>query len=72
MQGKFRLSVIYNVGHYMQEDDFKTTAQQFHDFVHVFRIPISIMETGQLKELGVGFFNSGIMEYKGGVKLSFA
>ena len=27
MQGKFRLSVLYNVGHYMQEDDFKGTAK---------------------------------------------
>lgn len=26
MQGRFKLSVIYNTGHYMQEDDYVNTA----------------------------------------------
>ena len=30
MQGKFRATVLHNVGHYMQEDDFKACAKSFH------------------------------------------
>jgi protein phosphatase methylesterase 1 len=30
MQGRFRLVVLHETGHYMHEDDFKNTAAQFH------------------------------------------
>lgn len=39
MQGKFRLSVINNVGHIVQEDDPKGTASVIRDFIQIFRIP---------------------------------
>ena len=39
MQGKFKLSVIKNVGHIVQEDNPKKTAEVINDFVKIFRIP---------------------------------
>jgi protein phosphatase methylesterase 1 len=39
MQGKFKLSVVGNVGHIMHEDDPKSTAEVVNGFVKTFRIP---------------------------------
>ena len=39
MQGKFKLSVISNVGHIIHEDDPKKTAEVIDNFVKIFRIP---------------------------------
>ena len=39
MQGKFKLLVLSNVGHFMHEDNPKNTAISLIDFVKVFRIP---------------------------------
>lgn len=39
MQGKFKVSVIHNVGHSVQEDDYHQTAKLFHEFLFQFRIP---------------------------------
>jgi hypothetical protein len=45
MQGKFKLSVINNVGHIIQEDDPKSTYGVIDQFISTFRI------TGKLTEL---------------------
>jgi hypothetical protein len=42
MQGKFKLSILHDVGHSVQEDDFKGTAILLHDFLMLFRIPSNI------------------------------
>ena len=39
MQGKFKLTVIENVGHNMQEDNPKRVAESFMHFLEQFRIP---------------------------------
>jgi hypothetical protein len=39
MQGKFRLNVIHNVGHSVQEDDYQATAHAVYDFIKIFKIP---------------------------------
>jgi len=41
MLGKFKFTILYNVGHYMQEDDYIETARAFNDFVRQFRLPIN-------------------------------
>lgn len=42
MQGKFKLTVLHNVGHSVQEDDFKGTARMLYDFMKDFRIPMTL------------------------------
>jgi protein phosphatase methylesterase 1 len=49
MQGKFRLVVLQNTGHSIQEDDPKNTAYNFHDFLIKFRIPTTVEELKHLK-----------------------
>lgn len=39
MQGKFKLTILYNVGHSIQEDDYKGLATMTYDMLHDFRIP---------------------------------
>jgi hypothetical protein len=42
MQGKFKLSILYNVGHSVQEDDYKGTARMLYEFLKDFRIPTTL------------------------------
>ena len=42
MQGKFKMLVIYNVGHIVHEDNPKNTAIALEDFIHAFRIPTKL------------------------------
>jgi hypothetical protein len=42
MQGKFKLMVLHNVGHSVQEDDYKGTARMLYDFLKDFRIPMTL------------------------------
>jgi hypothetical protein len=44
MQGKFKLTVLQNVGHSVQEDDYKGMANVIHELVSIFRIPQSKAE----------------------------
>jgi hypothetical protein len=44
MQGKFKLSVLHNVGHSVQEDDYKGMTNLIHELVAIFRIPQSKTE----------------------------
>ena len=42
MQGKFRVVVLHNVGHSVQEDDFKATARELYNLLKDFRIPMTL------------------------------
>lgn len=44
MQGKFKLIVLHNVGHSVQEDDHRGSAKMIHDFMKDFRIPMTLSE----------------------------
>jgi len=44
MQGKFRLSVINDVGHIIHEDDSKEVARMIADFISIFKIAGKISE----------------------------
>lgn len=46
MQGKFKVVVIHNVGHSVQEDDFRATAKECYNFIKDFRIPMTLQERG--------------------------
>ncbi len=41
MQGKFKVVVLHNVGHCVQEDDYRGTARIIHEFMRDFRIPMT-------------------------------
>ncbi|CAD8165595.1 unnamed protein product [Paramecium octaurelia] len=64
MQGKFRLIVLQNTGHSIQEDDPKSTAYNFHDFILKFRIPTTVEEVEKLKQVGIGKFHPTIGNYE--------
>jgi len=42
MQGKFKVIVIHNVGHSVQEDDYKSTARECYNLLKNFRIPLNM------------------------------
>lgn len=42
MQGKFKVVVIHNVGHTVQEDDSHATAKELFSFVKNFRIAMTL------------------------------
>lgn len=44
MQGKFKLTILHNVGHSVQEDDCKGTAKMLYEFLKDFRIPMTLSE----------------------------
>jgi len=60
MQGRFRLKVIYDVGHSIQEDNWKETANICYDFLHSFRIPITTQEVEEINTKGVGSFHPNL------------
>jgi len=60
MQGKFRLKVIYDVGHSVQEDNWKETGKICYEFLHNFRIPLNLEEIEILKTKGIGFFHPNL------------
>jgi len=60
MQGRFRLKVIYDVGHSIQEDNWKETAKVCYEFLYNFRIPISAQEVEVINTKGVGSFHPGL------------
>ncbi|KAM3142559.1 hypothetical protein pb186bvf_005461 [Paramecium bursaria] len=64
MQGKFRLVVLVNTGHSIQEDDPINTAAHFHDLILKFRIPCTVQEFQTMKEIGVGKFHPKIPDYQ--------
>lgn len=44
MQGKFKLSVIKNVGHIIHEDDAKETFNMIKSFIDTFKITSNVSE----------------------------
>ena len=63
MQGKFKLLVLQDVGHYMQGDSFKKTAFNLHLFLENFRIPVDKTDVEKYKLEGIGKFHSNIKPY---------
>lgn len=63
MQGKFRLAVLLNVGHSVQEDDYKGTARLLHDLVQMFRIPQNEAEEKQRAEVGLAKFHPDLKPF---------
>jgi protein phosphatase methylesterase 1 len=64
MQGKFRLVVLYDTGHSIQEDDAANTAQNMYEFLTKFRIPTTTEEVALMKERGVGGFTPALKPFK--------
>lgn len=60
MQGKFKMVVIYNVGHVMQEDDPVNTAKNIYYMITQFKIPISLSEIEECAKVGIGRFHPNI------------
>lgn len=44
MQGKFKLTILSNVGHSVQEDDCKGMAKMLNELVYDFRIPVDVRD----------------------------
>lgn len=63
MQGRFRLKVIYDVGHSVQEDNWKETAKVCYEFLYSFRIPITVQEIEDISTKGVGLFHPNLPKY---------
>mmetsp|Transcript_63545 Transcript_63545/g.73895 ORF Transcript_63545/g.73895 Transcript_63545/m.73895 type:complete len:408 (-) Transcript_63545:185-1408(-) len=66
MQGRFRLKVVYDVGHSVQEDNFVETAKISYELVKGFRIPINQADVDRLEAEGVGKFHAGLPDVKFG------
>jgi protein phosphatase methylesterase 1 len=47
MQGKFKVVIIHNVGHTVQEDDYKSTARELYNIIKDFRIPTTLSERAE-------------------------
>ena len=63
MQGKFKVVFIHNVGHSVQEDDHRTTAQELYNFLKVFRIPLTQSEREEKEKVGIAFFKPDLKKY---------
>lgn len=63
MQGKFKLSVLQNVGHSVQEDDYKGTAKLVHELVSIFRIPQTLAEEEARNTVGLAKFHPDLKPY---------
>jgi protein phosphatase methylesterase 1 len=60
MQGKFKLKVIYDTGHSIQEDNYMETAKACYGFLQMFRIPITTSELEFIAKNGVGKFHPNL------------
>ena len=49
MQGKFKLVVIKETGHFIHEDDPKSVICNIEDFINSFKIPKSINEVKEME-----------------------
>ena len=63
MQGKFKLSIIHNVGHSVQEDNPVDTAKMLHGFMRDFRIPMNVAEIQHKIDIGIANFHPNINPY---------
>jgi protein phosphatase methylesterase 1 len=63
MQGKFKLVILHNVGHSVQEDDFKGTAKACYDLLKDFRIPLNLSEKAEKELVGIANFHPHLVKY---------
>lgn len=63
MQGKFKLTILHNVGHSVQEDDFKGTAKMLYEFLKDFRIPMTLSEVSEKELVGIANFHPNLHPY---------
>lgn len=63
MQGKFKVVIIHNVGHSVQEDDFKATAREFYNLIKDFRIPMTLSERAEKELVGIANFHPHLAKY---------
>ena len=63
MQGKFKVVVIHNVGHSVQEDDPKATAKECYNFLKDFRIPMTLAEKAEKELVGIAQFHPNLPKY---------
>jgi len=60
MQGKFRLKVIYDVGHSIQEDNFIETGKACYHFLESFKTPLNLSEIDWIAKNGIGKFHPNL------------
>lgn len=63
MQGKFKVVVIHNVGHSVQEDDYHSTAKELFNFVKDFRIPMTLSEKAEKELVGIANFHPHLLKF---------
>lgn len=63
MQGKFKMVVVNNVGHVIQEDSPKEFAKIMNELLIGFRQPANAEEMQKFKKLGAAFFHPTIRPY---------
>lgn len=63
MQGKFKVIVIHNVGHSVQEDDYKSTARECYNLLKNFRIPLNMSQKAQKEYVGIANFHPNLAKY---------
>lgn len=63
MQGKFKLTILYGVGHSVQEDDHKGTARMLYEFLKDFRIPQTLQEVENKQTVGIAQFHPSLPDY---------
>jgi protein phosphatase methylesterase 1 len=60
MQGKFKMVVLFHVGHVMQEDDAPNTALNIYLMITQFKIPMNLAEIEECAKIGIGKFHPNI------------
>ena len=60
MQGKFKLKVIYDTGHSIQEDNFVETGKACYHFLENFKIPLSLSDQQWIAQHGIGKFHPNL------------
>ena len=63
MQGRFKVVVIHNVGHSVQEDDHKATARELYNLLKDFRIPMTLQEKAEKELVGIAHFHPDLPKY---------
>ena len=60
MQGKFKLKVIYDTGHSIQEDNFVETGKACYQFLENFKIPLNLSEQEWIDKYGIEKFHPNL------------
>lgn len=63
MQGKFKVVIIHNVGHSVQEDDCRSTARELYNLLKDFRIPTTLSEKAEKELVGIANFHPNLIKY---------